>query len=142
MPRLRNFDTKPLPSYCYEFQPNDRLESVAHAHTAADLHVRPWFSNRADLESHGRRERLRNTSCLISRNGNDSTQPPAKSTSRSQNRMAACEQSDKVLNLYEDSKRCAVVTFRVVAQNKFINCLRLSQAKTNFRTSHRHYADK
>jgi hypothetical protein len=57
MPRLRNFDTKPPPSYCYEFQPNDRLESVAHAHTAADLHVRPWFSNRADLESHGRRER-------------------------------------------------------------------------------------
>jgi hypothetical protein len=85
---------------------------------------------------------LRNTSCLISRNGNDSTQLPAKSTSRSQNRMAACEQSDKVLNLYEDSKRCAVVTFRVTAQNKFINCLRLSQAKTNFRTSHRHYADK
>ena len=57
MPRLRNFDTKPLPSYRYEFQPNDRLESVAHAHTAADLHVRPWFSNRADLESRGRRER-------------------------------------------------------------------------------------
>jgi hypothetical protein len=27
--------------------------------TAADLHVRPWFSNRADLESRGRRERLK-----------------------------------------------------------------------------------
>jgi hypothetical protein len=23
------------------------------------LHVRPWFSNRADLESRGRRERLK-----------------------------------------------------------------------------------
>jgi hypothetical protein len=30
-----------------------------YAHTAADLHVRPWFSNRADLESRGRRERLK-----------------------------------------------------------------------------------
>jgi hypothetical protein len=85
---------------------------------------------------------LRNTSCLISRNGNDSTQPSEESTSHSQNQLSACGQSDKVLNLYEDSKRCAVVTIRVVAQNKFINCLRLSQAKTNFRTSDRHYADK
>jgi hypothetical protein len=35
------------------------LESIAYAHTAADLHVHPWFSNRADLENHGRRERLK-----------------------------------------------------------------------------------
>jgi hypothetical protein len=32
---------------------------LANAHTAADLHVRPRFSNRADLESRGRRERLK-----------------------------------------------------------------------------------
>ena len=56
MPRLRNFDTEPRYSYCYEFRSDNRLESVANAHTAADLHVRPWFSNRADLESRGRRE--------------------------------------------------------------------------------------
>jgi len=37
------------------------LESVANAHTAADLHVRPWVSNRADLESRGRREQEINT---------------------------------------------------------------------------------
>ncbi|WP_146689440.1 hypothetical protein [Bradyrhizobium canariense] len=73
MPRLRNFDTEPLRPYCYEQQPNDRLESVANAHTAADLHVRPWFSNRADLESRGRRERLKKytmgdfSQCLDSR---------------------------------------------------------------------------
>jgi hypothetical protein len=48
-PRLRNFDTELPCSYCYESQPIERLESVAYAHTAADLHVRPWFSNRADL---------------------------------------------------------------------------------------------
>jgi hypothetical protein len=59
MPRLRNFDTEPPSSYCYEFRSDNRLESVANAHTAADLHVRPRFSNRADLESRGRRERLK-----------------------------------------------------------------------------------
>jgi hypothetical protein len=39
--RLRNFDTKPLCPYCYEPSTDNRLESVANAHTAADLHVRP-----------------------------------------------------------------------------------------------------
>jgi hypothetical protein len=34
--RLRNFDTKPRHPYCYEFEPDNRLESVANAHTAAD----------------------------------------------------------------------------------------------------------
>jgi hypothetical protein len=57
--RLRNFDTELPCSYCYESQPIERLESVAYAHTAADLHVRPWFSNRADLENRGRRERFK-----------------------------------------------------------------------------------
>jgi hypothetical protein len=38
---LRNFDTKLRHPYCYEFEPDNRLESVANAHTAADLHVRP-----------------------------------------------------------------------------------------------------
>ena len=50
MPRLRNFDTKLPFSYCYELQPEHRLESVANAHTAADLHVRPRFLNRAGLK--------------------------------------------------------------------------------------------
>src|ERR1700682_6699173 len=40
-PRLRNFDTQPPSSYCYEVDPDNRLESVANARTAADLHVRP-----------------------------------------------------------------------------------------------------
>jgi hypothetical protein len=40
-PTLRNFDTKPQSSYYYEVQPDNRLESVANAHTAADLHVHP-----------------------------------------------------------------------------------------------------
>ena len=41
MPRLRNFDTEPHSPYCYEGYSDKRLESVANAHTAADLHVRP-----------------------------------------------------------------------------------------------------
>ena len=41
MPRLRNFDTEPPPSYCYELQPEHRLEGIANARIAADLHVRP-----------------------------------------------------------------------------------------------------
>src|SRR3954463_11267807 len=41
MSRLRNFDTEPHSSYCYEVEPDNLLESVANAHTAADLHVRP-----------------------------------------------------------------------------------------------------
>ena len=40
-PCLRNFDTELPSSYCYEFRSDNRLESVANAHTAADLHVRP-----------------------------------------------------------------------------------------------------
>jgi hypothetical protein len=40
-PRLRNFDTEPPSPYRYEFRTDNRLESVANAHTAADLHVRP-----------------------------------------------------------------------------------------------------
>jgi hypothetical protein len=58
MSRLRNFDTEPPSSYCYELQPDHRLESIANARTAADLHVRPWFSNRADRRAEGRCERI------------------------------------------------------------------------------------
>jgi hypothetical protein len=56
-PPLRNFDTEPHSSHCYEAYFDNRLESAANAHTAADLHVRPGFSNRAGLKSRGRRER-------------------------------------------------------------------------------------
>ena len=38
---LRNFDKEPPFSYRYELRIRHRLESVAYAHTAADLHVRP-----------------------------------------------------------------------------------------------------
>jgi hypothetical protein len=85
---------------------------------------------------------LRDTSCLISRNGNDSPREPGKSTSRSQNRAADFVERGKVLNLRRDSKHRGDVIFLAIAQNKFINCLRLSEAEWNFRTTDRRYADK
>jgi hypothetical protein len=72
-PRLRNFDTEPPSSYCYEFRSDNRLESVANAHTAADLHVRPVSKTALVIRTVGAANALRDTSCLISRNENDST---------------------------------------------------------------------
>jgi hypothetical protein len=85
---------------------------------------------------------LRDTSCLISRNENDSKEVPAKSTSGSQNRAMLATHGGKVLNLCGESKCRSAVTFRTIAQNKFINCLRLSGAGRNFPTRDRRYADK
>lgn len=51
-------------------------------------------------------------------------------------------QSRNVLNLCEDSKRAAAVTFRRAAQNKFIKCLRFAAAESNFPTTLLRYADK
>jgi hypothetical protein len=55
--RVRNFDTELPSSYRYELQPVHRWESVANAHTAADLRVRLWSSIRAEIENRGRCER-------------------------------------------------------------------------------------
>jgi hypothetical protein len=85
---------------------------------------------------------IRDTSCLVSRNENDSQRVPAKTTWRSPNQPATFAPSRKVLNLCEDSKRRGVVIFRTVAQNKFINCLRSNEAEANFQTTARRYADK
>ena len=63
-----NSDTERPLSYCYELPTQLRLESVANAHTAADLHVRSWVSYRAGQESLGRRERVTNTPRVISDN--------------------------------------------------------------------------
>jgi hypothetical protein len=63
-----NLDTEQPLSYRYELPTQLRLESVANAHTAADLHVRSWVSYRAGQESLGRRERVTNTPRAISDN--------------------------------------------------------------------------
>jgi hypothetical protein len=142
MPRLRNFDTEPHSSYCYEVESDKRLESVANAHTAADLHVPPRFSNRAGLKSVGAANVLRDTSCPISRNENDSARVPAKTTSGSQSQAVHWIGRGKVLKLRGDSKHATAVTFQTAAQNKFIIRLRLSAAQLSFQTTGRRYADK
>jgi hypothetical protein len=85
---------------------------------------------------------LTDTSCLISRNENDSSPLPAKTTWHAPIRPAHSLQSRNVLNLCEDSKRSGSVTFLARAQNKFINCLRSNKAEVNFPTTRRRYADK
>jgi hypothetical protein len=85
---------------------------------------------------------LRDTSCPISRNENDSARVPVKTTSVRQIRQRFLAQSGKVLNLCTDSKCRAVVIFRTIAQNKFIKYLRWCAAEGNFRTTAARYADK
>jgi hypothetical protein len=85
---------------------------------------------------------LRDTAWLVSRNENDSTRVPAKTTSRPPNQAADFAWSGKVLNLRRDSKRRSAVIFLAIAQNKFINCLRSNAGIANFRTTNRRYADK
>ena len=102
----------------------------------------PRFLNRAGLRAVGAANVLRDTSCLISRNGNDSTRVPAKSTPPSPNQAADFVEGGKVLNLRRDSKCRSAVILRTAVQNKFINCLRLIVAEGNFQTTDRHYADK
>jgi hypothetical protein len=85
---------------------------------------------------------LRDTSCPISRNGNDSGALPAKLTWCSTNQAVDLARNGNVLNLRTDSKCASAVIFPAIAQNKFINRLRLSAAELNFRTSDHRYADK
>ena len=118
MPRLRNFDTKPPPPYCYEFRSDNRLESVANAHTAADLHVRPVSQTALVSRAVGVANVVRDTACPVSRNGNDSAGAPAKPTSASQNQATGFVCNSKVLNLIEDSMRRTSVTFSSTAKKK------------------------
>jgi len=67
---------------------------------------------------------------------------PAKTTSRLQEQAVFFAHSAKVLNLCADSKYSAAVIFLAIAQNKFINRLRLREAEGNFRTTGHRYADK
>src|ERR1035438_5428547 len=142
MPRLRDFDTDPHSPYCYEVVPDNRLESVANAHTAADLHVRPVPQTALVSRAVGAANVYRDTSCLVSRNGNDSPKAPGKTSSHSRNQAAEFVACGKRLNLRRDSKHQAAVIFLAIAQNKFINCLRLSEANRNFRTTLRHRSEE
>jgi hypothetical protein len=118
------------------------MESVANAHTAADLHVRPVPLTALVSGAAGVANISRDTSWSAYRNGNDSGGLLAKTTSRLQNQVADYARSAKVLNLCTDSNSLVAVGFLVVAQNKFINRLRSIKTERNFRTGARRYADK
>jgi hypothetical protein len=64
---------------------------------------------------------LRDTSCLVSRNENDSSSAIGKSTSRLQKIGSGFRGHGKVLNLCADSMRLTTVMFSIIAKNKFIN---------------------
>jgi hypothetical protein len=52
------------------------------------------------------------------------------------------QHDDKVLNLRMESRRWGAVTIHPVAQNKFINRLRLIAAQKRFQSAGSRYADK
>jgi len=71
-PRLRNFDTEPLSSYCYKVSIRQSLGKRRQRAHRRRFARPPRFLNRAGLKSRGRRERLRNTRWVNSRNAFDS----------------------------------------------------------------------
>jgi hypothetical protein len=79
---------------------------------------------------------------FVSRNGNDSKRAPAKTTSHWQIWAPAFAACSKGLNLRRDSICGGAVIFLSIAQNKFTNCLRWSEAEWNFRATERRYDDK
>jgi hypothetical protein len=86
------------------------LESVAYAHTAADLHVRP-VSRTALVKDRGRREQLINTTWRGRSNEIDS-KILATTTARSTSQRGHClPHKSNVLIHFADSMRTATVTF-------------------------------
>jgi hypothetical protein len=138
-PRLGNFDTKQPTSYCYKLPTQHRLESVANAHTAADLHVRPWVSNRADLESRGRRERLRNTLCVSSDNPLNRR---SRTSLRRCCRAAIAKLQSKFLNPCTESRAPGSVTNLAALAKNFHKIFTFDLARPGFRTAWTCYAGK
>jgi hypothetical protein len=104
---LRNFDTEPRSSHCYEIRSDNRLESVANAHTAADLHVRPVSQTALVSRAVGAANGLRNTRCTASRNQFDSTRAVCMHASR---RAVIVILESKFLNQREESRASGAVT--------------------------------
>ncbi len=109
-PRSRDLDAVPRYPYCYRSRSDNRLESVAYAHTAADLHVRP-VSRTALVKDRGRREQLTNTPCCADGNEIDS-KIFAATTARGMPQQGRCSpRKSNALIHFADSTRAATVTF-------------------------------
>jgi hypothetical protein len=86
------------------------LESVAYAHTAADLHVRP-VSRTALVRDRGRREQLTNTPWGADGNEIDSRILPATMARRAPQQGRCLPRKSNALIHCADSSRAATVTF-------------------------------
>jgi len=86
------------------------LESVANAHTAADLHVRPVPLTALVSRAAGAANALRDTACLISRNENDSTLPRLKTSSPRQTSQSVRRHWQRFESVYrfETSSDCDI----------------------------------
>jgi hypothetical protein len=87
-PRPRNFDTTLPSSYRYEFRSDNRLESVANAHTAADCTSAPFLKPRWS-QDRGAANEIEITRCVASRNALDSTQVRLKATQSSRRQRSS-----------------------------------------------------
>jgi len=109
-PRLRDLDAAPRYPYDYRSRSDNRLESVAYAHTAADLHVRP-VSRTALVRDRGRCEQLTNTPWGAGRNEIDS-KIFAATTAHGMPQQGRCSpRKSNALIHFADSTRAATVTF-------------------------------
>jgi hypothetical protein len=109
-PRSRDLDAVLRHPYCYRSRFDNRLESVAYAHTAADLHVRP-VSRTALVEDRGRREQLTNTPWRARSNEIDSKFFAATRERRALQQGRCFPRKSKALIPCGDSTRVATVTF-------------------------------
>jgi len=115
------------------------LESVANAHTAADLHVHPWVSNRADLESRECRERLRNTPRAISDN------PLIRRRRASLRRCCSAaipKAESKFLDSCVESRAPCIMTNPAAPPKNFHKIFTCALGRTRFQTTCARYGDK
>jgi hypothetical protein len=82
------------------------LESVAYAHTAADLHVRP-VSRTALVKDRGRREQLTNTTWRADGNAIDSNFSAATTARGAPQQRRRFPRKSKSLIRFADSSRLA-----------------------------------
>jgi hypothetical protein len=115
------------------------LESVANAHTAADLHVRPVSQTALVSRAVGAANDLRNTRCAASRNQFDSR---FGATAHSSRGAVIVILESKFLNQRAESGAWGAVTNLGMAAKILINSLQSIAARPDFRNAWRHYGVK
>ena len=109
-PRLRDLDAVLRYPYRYRSRSDNRLESVAYAHTAADLHVRP-VSRTALVKDRGRREQLTNTPWGAGSNEIDSEILARQTAPCALQQVRWLSHKSNAMIHFADSTRAVTVTF-------------------------------